>query len=329
MAAKRWLKRMAITLAVLAAIAAATLLWARHAYYAPGPLVEAKTIILPKGTGFRETVIALASEDVIDHPLIFKAAAALTGGYRHVKAGEYAFPAGITAFDVMNMLVRGDVVIHKLTLPEGWNVRETLAAIAAEPVLSGDLPANIPEGSLLPETYHFTYGDTRADLVERMQHGMAQVLAELWAARAPNLPLATPQEAVVMASIVEKETGVKSERPHVASVYLNRLRKNMRLQADPTVAYGVEQLTGKPLTRPLFLTDLGRESPYNTYLNPGLPPTPIANPGRAALQATLHPADTEDLYFVATGNGGHWFAKTEQEHEANVRKYREVQASRK
>ncbi len=196
--------------------------------------------------------------------------------------------------------------------------------VAAAEGLSGETGPVPPEGSLLPETYHYSWNDDRAALVERMQTGMEVVLAELWPERAEGLPINTPEEAVILASIVEKETGVAEERPLVASVFVNRLKRGMRLQSDPTVVYGLTN-GQRPLGRTLTFRDLDRPSPYNTYTNGGLPPGPIANPGRAALEAVLHPAESRYLYFVADGTGGHAFAKTLVEHNRNVAKWRKIQ----
>ena len=196
-------------------------------------------------------------------------------------------------------------------------VREVLTLLKEEPLLEGEVSGDIPEGSLLPQTYHFTYGDQRSTLIDRMRSGMTQTMGELWDKRKPGLPFETQQQALTLASIVEKETGIDSERPRVAAVFINRLRKGMRLQTDPTVAYGLEKTGAASHT--LTLADLRTPTPYNTYLIDGLPPTPIANPGRAAIEAVLNPADTNDLYFVATGTGGHNFSATlEQHNKRNV-----------
>jgi UPF0755 protein len=218
------------------------------------------------------------------------------------------------------------VIIHKITLPEGWNVRQITELLMAESALEGDITLSVPEGSLLPETYYFTAGDTRNMVIKRMQTMMQEVLADSWNKRKVGLPFKTPQEAMVLASIVEKETGVAKERPLVAGVFINRLRIGMPLQTDPSVIYGIEQVTGEALERPLTRKDLETPNAYNTYMIPALPPTPIANPGIDAIQAVLiDPADTDALYFVASGEGGHRFAKTLEEHNRNVAAYRAAQ----
>ena len=306
-------------LLALAIIVGGVIGFSIYYYTSSGPLSEPKTVLFKRGMGFEAIVDRMGEQQVIRYPMLFKALAVIVGDARKFKAGEYAFSATITPKLVMDMMAEGRVVVHKLTLPEGFSTREALALLAKEELLDGDIKGDIPEGSLLPETYHFTYGDERAMLVERMRGGMKQTLDELWKKRKEGLPFKTPQEALVMASIVEKETGVSSERGRVASVFINRLRKGIKLQSDPTTAYGLKK-EGQGLT----LSDLRSDTPYNTYVIDGLPPTPICNPGRASLEAVLNPPDTNDLYFVATGTGGHNFAATLKEHNANVAAYRKM-----
>jgi UPF0755 protein len=242
-----------------------------------------------------------------------------------LKAGEYKIPAGSSMHQVVNILVEGKVVIHRLTVAEGLLVREVMALVEERQDLRGALPAAPKQGTLLPETYHFTLGETRARLIERMQQDMQATLQKLWADRDPDLPIKTPAEAVILASIVEKETGKADERPRVASVFINRLRKSMRLQSDPTIIYGIAGGKGT-LGRPILQSELDRKTDYNTYQIDGLPPTPIANPGIAALEATANPSRTNDLYFVASGDGGHVFAATLSEHNENVARWRKIAA---
>ncbi len=240
-----------------------------------------------------------------------------------LRAGEYAFPAAISAGDVVAMLSAGKTVVRRVTVPEGLTSAEVLALVAETPGLTGEVGTPPAEGTLLPETYHFSFGDTRADLIARMREAMTAELDTLWAARDAGLPLETPEEAVVLASIVEKETAVAAERRRVAAVFVNRLRKGMLLQSDPTTIYAVTGGAG-PLDRPLTRKDLAIDSPYNTYVSPGLPPGPIANPGRASLAAALNPVDSNEYYFVADGTGGHAFARTLEEHERNVARWRKI-----
>ncbi len=229
--------------------------------------------------------------------------------------------------DTLELMVSGKTVARRLTLPEGLTSFEVVALVQKAEGLEGEVQAVPPEGTLLPETYHYARGETRAEVVARMGRALDQVLDELWPERAPGLPISSPEQAVVLASIVEKETAVADERPLVASVFVNRLKKGMRLQSDPTVVYGLTGGKG-PLGRALTRKDLQTPSPYNTYLADGLPPGPIANPGRASIEAVLNPAKTEYLYFVADGDGGHRFAKTLAEHNRNVAQWRKRQRKR-
>lgn len=289
----------------------------------PGPL-EADTIILvPRGAGVETISRRLKDEGVIDDPFIFRIGVWLSGATRDLQAGEYLFLIGTSMRDAMDVLRSGKPFTRRLTLPEGLTSAEAAVLITGAEALDGDAGEIPVEGSLLPETYHYVRGDSRAELVRRMQRSLNQTLDDLWLRRAPGLPLKDKQEAMILASIVEKETGVPEERPLVASVFVNRLRAGMRLQSDPTVAYGITGGSG-PLGRPLTRQDLQTPSSYNTYLNDGLPPGPISNPGRAAIQAVLDPAETEYLYFVASGDGGHAFAKTLAEHNRNVEKWRKA-----
>lgn len=306
-----------------AVLAAFVLIYANYYYVASGPLSEPKTLLFKRGTGFVEIVDQMNQEGVIRDPLLFKAIAVAVGSARKFKAGEYAFSPGITPKLVMDMIAEGRVVVHKVTIPEGITVAQTVEILNAEQLLEGELnPRAIEEGTLLPQTYHFTYGDERRLLIDRMRNSMRQTMAELWEKRAPNLPFTTQEEALILASIVEKETGVPHERGRVASVFINRLRMGMKLQTDPTVVYGIEKERG-PMNRQLLLSDLRAPSAYNTYLIDGLPPTPICNPGRLSIEAVLNPLETKDLYFVATGNGGHNFASTLAQHNENVKNYRQ------
>jgi UPF0755 protein len=302
-------------------------LFSYHYLQQPGPLAVPTNIIIRKGMKSQAIAEELARAGVVRYHYVFYATQLVTGKTKKFKAGEYAFAAGITPNEVAEKLVSGDVVVHKITIPEGWNMREIRAAIMADNVLEGDITRPIPEGSILPETYHYTYGDTRDGVVARMQAALEKALEDAWNKRTEGLPLRTKEEALVLASIVEKETGVAGERARVAAVFINRLRLGMRLQTDPTVVYGIEQKLGDAMNRELTRADLEIATPYNTYVINGLPPTPIASPGRGALEAVMHPAQTDELYFVATGTGGHNFAKTLEEHNKNVAAYRAALAN--
>jgi UPF0755 protein len=316
----RWLRALAAILIIVGIAAGGGYLWLDHRYTRPGP-AGAETVVDVARGGLREVAAQLVAARVIAQPLIFEAGVRVFAGERPLRAGEYAFPAGASMAEVALQLQEGRVLVHRLTIPEGLTVAQVMALVAAEPALAGPMPPPPPEGRVLPETYNFVKGDTRAALVERMTDAMGRMLAELMPTIAPGLPYSTEDEVLNLASIVEKETGVPAERPRVAGLFVNRLRKGMRLQSDPTVIYGITSGKG-PLDRELTRADLERASPYNTYLIAGLPPGPIANPGRASIEAVLNPLATDELYFVADGTGGHAFAKTLTEHNANVRRWR-------
>jgi UPF0755 protein len=292
----------------------------------PGPPATsgAETIVtLERGLGVNAIAARLKAAGVIEDARLFAVWTRIKGRGADLKAGEYAIQSESSMAEVLNLLVAGKSILHKLTIPEGLTSTQVVRLVAADPVLvedAGPLPA---EGALLPETYLFTRGTIRAEIIARMRKAHDDVLEELWPKRAADLPLASPEEAVILASIVEKETALPEERPRVAAVYVNRLRKRMLLQSDPTVIYGITK--GEPLGRGLRQSELERATPYNTYQIAGLPPTPIDNPGRASIEAVLNPLQTKEIYFVATGNGGHVFSSTLAEHEANVRKWRKVE----
>jgi UPF0755 protein len=328
-----------VLLAVLGAAAAGgTVWWAWQRFNAPGPLVADTTLLLEQGDGLGTIASRLKAGGIIsgddpfglgllDDATIFKLGVRYRENHNRLKFGEYAIPARASMAEVMDLLVAGKVIQYGLTIPEGRTSAMIMRAVAADPVLVGDAGTLAPaEGSLLPETYLFTRGTTRAELIDRMADDHRKLAEALWAKRKPGLPYDTLEQAVILASIVEKETGVASERPQVASVFVNRLRKGMRLQSDPTIIYGITG--GEPLGRGIRRSELDRATPYNTYIIDGLPPTPICNPGRASLEAVMNPPETDYLFFVADGTGGHAFSVTLAEHERNVARWREIERER-
>ncbi len=315
--------------ALIAAAGAVGAGWAVHRYLAPGPLSEEKIVMIPRGSGVSAIAQILADAGVIEQPVILKIAARITEKHSGLKAGEYQFMPHVAMAEVLEMMYAGDTFDRIITIPEGLTSWQIVQRLNALDNLDGDI-ADIPEeGTLLPETYHYMAGDTRAQKIAEMQAAMTKTIDELWEKRANDLPFTTKEEALVLASIVEKETGVASERERIAGVFVNRLRLGMPLQTDPTVIYALTKGEVKedgqgPLGRRLLTKDLQADSPYNTYKNAGLPPGPIANPGRAAIAATLNPEKNDFIYFVADGTGGHVFAKTLDEHNANAAKWRKI-----
>lgn len=306
----------------------AALVWGWSVYYAPGPSARSgdETVVtLPSGSGVSAIAATLKEAGVIRSIDMFKAAASLTGADRKLRAGEYKVDSRTSLRGVLKLLTDGRVVRHFVTIPEGWSSAQAVDILNAEDVLTGtvQVPA---EGSLWPDTYEVSRGETRAAVITRMQAAMDKNLAELWAQRSPMTVVRSPEDAVNLASIVEKETGLAAERPRVAAVFSNRIRMGMRLESDPTIVYGLTR--GRPLGRGIRQSELTRDTGYNTYLISGLPPTPIANPGKDAIAAVLNPPRSEDLFFVADGTGGHVFARTFDEHLANVARWREVERQR-
>lgn len=283
----------------------------------PGPLSSATELVIPKGTGLAAAANLLEQAGIIRYPLLFRGMARFNGLDKKLKAGEYRFEAESSLKQVMDKIVRGEVYYRKLTLPEGLTSREMLEIIAAEPMLDGEISLYPEDGELLPETYSFLRGEKRDSLIRRAQLAMQKLKDAVWEQREAGLPLKTSEEMMVLASIIEKETAVAEERELVSAVFINRLKKGMRLQTDPTVIYALTE--GKSdLGRPLLRKDLEVDSPYNTYKYFGLPPKPICNPGRAAVEAAAHPEFSDYLYFVADGTGGHNFASSLDQHNENV-----------
>jgi UPF0755 protein len=294
-----------------------------------GPLTETRSVLVSPGASLDSIAGQLERRDVIDSKLFFSTAVYLYKAENKLKAGEYLFEPGVSMHEVMTALVSGKSILHAVTIPEGLSSHQIIARLMASDVLTGEIDAVPAEGTLLPETYKFTRGMTRQQILDQMRAAQARTVEEIWNRRVPELPIETQEEFVTLASIVEKETGKADERPHVASVFINRLRQKIRLQSDPTIIYGLFGGQGKPSDRPIYRSDLEKETPYNTYLIDGLPPGPIANPGRAALEAVANPSRTNDLFFVADGTGGHVFAETLAEHNRNVQRWRQVEKARR
>jgi UPF0755 protein len=298
----------------------------KREFDSPGPSTAGATVLIKSNTGVQEIGDLLERRGLVSDARVFWLGVTAYRNDGQLKAGEYAIAAGASMRDIMELLKSGKSVQYKLTIPEGLSVEQAFARIAKHDVLAGDLPASLPpEGSLAADTIPFTRGATRQEMVDKLVADQKKLVADIWSRRASDLPLDTVEEFVTLASIVEKETGRADERSRVAAVFINRLHKHMRLQSDPTIIYGLFGGKGKPADRPIYQSDLDKPTPYNTYLIDGLPPTPIANPGRAALEAVANPSKTDDLYFVADGSGGHVFAATLEEHNENVQRYREYQ----
>lgn len=302
---------------------------ARSLFDRPGPLTASKVVVIPQGKGLNDIAEMLEKEEFIHDRRVFttahlwfKSTRGVMGGKMPIlKAGEYEVKKSASVRQVFDTLIDGKSILYKVTAAEGLTSHQILQKLIESPDLTGDVPKVPVEGSLLPDTYKFSRGMSRQELIERMQAEQQKVLRGLWEKRQQGLPFKTPEEALIMASIIEKETGRADERDRVAAVFVNRLRQRMRLQSDPTIVYGVTMGQG-PLGRGILRSEIDTKTAYNTYQIDGLPPTPICNPGRSALEATLNPAKTDEIYFVANGQGGHVFAKTLTEHNRNVAAYR-------
>jgi len=325
MIGKRILKTIILVVLLAAVVFGGAAGWVYSEFTRPGPLEQKRAVVVPVGGGVKSIAQNLAENGVIRNVHVFELGARLTDGSGSLRAGEFSFPAGASARDVIDILRDGKTIHRRMTIAEGLSSFQIVSQLNNTEGLVGSILIIPDEGSLLPETYYFSFGDKRSDVVERMQQGMREAISSMWGTRQEGLPFKSPQEVAVLASIVEKETGLPAERARVASVFINRLRLKMRLQSDPTVVYGVTQ-GREALGRSLTKADLKKPTPYNTYVIGGLPPEPIANPGLASIQAVLNPLSTKDLYFVADGTGGHAFARTLKEHNRNVRKWRKIKA---
>lgn len=327
----RFMKTLFVWVFVLALLAggaaAAGWVWFNNELSAPGPLTEETVIEVAPGESLAAVAARLEADGIIKDARIMRLKSRLDGTELDIKTGEYIIEKGATVQQVLSILIEGRSVLHKITLPEGRTTAQLLRIIEKDKMLTGDMPEVLPEeGTLLPDTYMFHRGMTRAELIEKMQKAQADLLAEVWPTRQEGLPITTPYEAVILASVVEKETGRADEREEIAALFTTRLKRGMRLQSDPTIIYGISK--GEPLynkagqRRTLFRSEIDRKTDWNTYQIDGLPKTPICNPGADAIRAVLNPPETEYVFFVADGKGGHLFAKTNAEHERNVAAYR-------
>ena len=324
-----------ITLAVfgLAAVGGALYI-GKTKFEEAGPLKDEATVVISSGAGLSGITDRLAGQGVINDSLldewVFNLGIRFYKNATKLKAGEYAFAPGVSMHEVMTDLVEGKAVVHSVTIPEGWTTAQILQRVREHPILTGEITEVPAEGALLPDTYTFARGSSRQEVLDQMKAAQVKLLAEIWDRRTDNLPVGSPEELVILASIVEKETALADERPRVAGVFVNRLNKNMRLQSDPTILYGLYGGEAWLKDRSAIKqSELNAENNYNTYQIDGLPPGPIGNPGRAAMEAVANPSRTQDLFFVADGTGGHAFAETYEQHQANVRKWREIEKQRR
>jgi UPF0755 protein len=313
-----------LLLAVVLALAAAGAWYFEQWNFAqPGPLAGYKVVMVEQGDHVATIARHLEEAGVVANADLFRLGLRIRNMQGALKAGEYGFPAHASMAEVAGIVASGKSIQHKLTAAEGLTSEMIYDLVRSDSVLTGEAGPVPDEGTLLPETYLFTRGTTRHELLARMAKARTRLLDKLWQARAKDLPIKTKEEAVTLASIVEKETALAGERRHVASVFVNRLRLGMKLQSDPTIIYDITK--GHPLGRGIRQSELDRATPHNTYAIPGLPPTPICNPGKDSLDAVLNPATTQDLYFVANGKGGHSFAATDAEQNKNVAAWRRIE----
>ncbi len=313
-----------VVLVAAAAFAAVMALnWEAHNFSAPGPLRADTDVIIKSGTSLKQAAQQLAQSGVIANADLFRFGVGRRHAAGALKAGEFIFPAHASMSDVLDMIVGGKAALHRITIAEGLTSDMAVVAVNTNSYLTGILSAMPPEGSLLPETYLFERGTTRDQILARMHKAQEDLLAALWPTRKSGLPYNSIAEALTLASIVEKETAITAERPRIAAVFINRLKLGMKLESDPTIIYGLTK--GYPLGHDLRQSELDKRNPYSTYQIAALPPTPICNPGKDAIMAVLNPPDSDELYFVANGSGGHVFARTSEEHAKNVAKWRRIE----
>ena len=296
-------------------------------FVSEGPLETRKEVVVEKGMPLRKIADYLHKQGIIESPAIFALGVRVSNKSSDLKAGEYSIPARASAKMVMDILTGGKTFIRKISIPEGLTSYQIVELLNKTENLTGEITKIPEEGSLLPETYYYSTGDSKEHLILRMQNAMKRIVDEAWEDRPKTNILRNKKDVVILASIIEKETSLDSERAHIASVFLNRLKQKMRLQSDPTVIYGLSEKTGI-FKRKLWSNDLKKKHPYNTYVIYGLPPTPISNPGKASIEAVLNPIQSDDLYFVADGTGGHTFASTYAEHQENVDQWRQIKKNK-
>ena len=313
---------------LLAVVGIAALFLGKQRFEMPGPLAADKIVNIPHGSGIRDIADVLQREGVIDQPWVFVGGVLVLKAREDLKAGEYQFAAHASLRDVVATIVEGKVISHQISLPEGLTSEQIVARLLQDDILTGNIKEIPREGSLLPDTYNFTRGISREQIIQRMQAAQQRLLKEVWDRHSPDLPLKTPEQLVVLASLIEKETAKPDERTRVAAVFVNRLKQRMRLQSDPTIIYGLVGGKGT-LGRPIMKSEIDQPTPYNTYQIDGLPPGPICNPGRASLEAAANPARTRELYFVADGAGGHVFAENYDQHQKNVARLRSFETDPK
>jgi UPF0755 protein len=310
---------------LLAVVTGVGVYWGKQKFEQPGPLTSDKVVNIPRGLGIRDIGELLAREGVIADPWVFVGGAvALKARGEDLKFGEYEFDKGASPRAVAETLIEGKVVQHQFTVAEGLTSEQIVAKLLENDKLTGSLREVPREGSLLPESYRFTRGTARDEIVKRMQASQQRVLKEAWDRRAQDLPVKTPEQLLTLASIIEKETGKPDERTRVAAVFVNRLKSKMKLQSDPTIIYGLVGGKGS-LGRGILKSEITQPTPYNTYVIEGLPPGPIANPGRSSIEAAANPARTRELFFVADGTGGHTFSESYDQHQKSVTKLRGIE----
>jgi len=311
-------------LIVLAIVVGTAVVLGKQRFDTRGPLAEDKIVNIPRGLGIRDIADLLMREGVIDQPWTFVGGVIVLKARDELKFGEYQFPKQASLHDVISTIVEGKVVLHQISVPEGLTSEQIVQRLLDMDILNGNIREVPREGSLLPESYKFTRGTPREQVIQRMQQGQRRVLQEIWDHRMADLPLKSPEQLVTLASIIEKETSRPEERTRVAAVFVNRLKQKIKLQSDPTIIYGLVGGKGT-LGRPIMESEIRQPTPYNTYVIEGLPPGPIANPGRASLEAAANPARTKEIFFVADGTGGHAFAENYDQHQKNVERLRAIE----